>query len=214
MNSHSDIAAAERRPASPVKIIGAVFAIAIVGTVPAVAGFVAALRYIRAHHLGAGWVIGTTLVYAAAILAVTLIANLIGRRLARVAPRPAASRYQRRFFAAMSLYALTLTASISVYAYMHPPQALVWVLAIAPALPLLGAIAAMGLYYREETDELERSIASQSVLWATGGLLAIATVWGFLEQFGLVAHVPAWAAFPVWAACLGAASALVRRRYQ
>jgi len=72
----------------------------------------------------------------------------------------------------------------------------------------------IGLYLREETDEFERAIQTEAALWATGGVMAIATTWGFLEMFGLVAHLESWWAFPVWAALLGPGQLLARRRYR
>jgi len=57
-------------------------------------------------------------------------------------------------------------------------------------------------------------VQAEAALWATGGLLAVATVWGFLEMFGLVPHIESWAAFPIWAVCLAPAQVLARRRYR
>ena len=53
-----------------------------------------------------------------------------------------------------------------------------------------------------------------ALCWHLGGLMAIASVWGFLEMFDLAPHVPAWSAFPLWAALIGPAQAFVRRRYR
>ncbi len=114
----------------------------------------------------------------------------------------------------MAAYVFTLMISASLFAGVHPSPWLAWPLALTPAVAITATIVVMGLYLREETDELERAIAGESALWATGGLLAIATTWGFLERFGLVVHVEAWAVFPLWALCLGPANALVRRRYR
>jgi hypothetical protein len=57
-------------------------------------------------------------------------------------------------------------------------------------------------------------VAIEAVLWATACTLAIATVWGFLETFNLAPHAMGWIAFPLWAAFLGPATVLVRRRYR
>jgi hypothetical protein len=199
---------AEREaPASPLKSVAATFVIGLGGTAAAVALFLVAVRFMRERHLGAGW-------YGAAILGAAYAASRAGQRLSGVTPTPAAGRYRRRFLVAMTAYVFTLLVAESLYIALHPAPWLAWPLALAPSIPIIATIVVMGLYLREETDELERAIASEAALWATGGLLAIATTWGFLEQFGLVIHVEAWAAFPVWAICLGPATAIVRRRYQ
>jgi hypothetical protein len=214
MNASSRVATGAPPPTSPIKVLAAVFGIVLGGVGLAAAVFAGVIGYMRDRHVDAIWQLTAAIAYGLAILTVVYVASRVGIRLSGRRIRPAAARYNRRFFTVMALYTLTLLVSISVYTEFHPPQPLVWLLAIAPALPLLGAIVVMGLYYREETDELERAIASEAVLWATGALLAIATVWGFLEEFKLVVHVEAWAAFPIWAVGLGLAQALVRRRYR
>jgi len=87
-------------------------------------------------------------------------------------------------------------------------------LSIQPVSALVAAIVIMGLYLREETDEFERAVQVESALWATGGMLAIATVWGFLETFRLAPYVPTWAVFPLWALLLGPAQIIARWRYR
>jgi uncharacterized membrane protein (DUF485 family) len=169
---------------------------------------------VQQRHLGSGWILVGAFVYGAAILGVAYAASRAGQRYGCATPTPAARRYRRRFFVAMTAYVFTLLVSETLFVGAHPPPWLAWPLALAPAAAIIATIVVMGLYLREETDELERAIVGESALWATGGLLAIATTWGFLEQFGLVVHVPAWAVFPLWALCLGPANALVRRRYQ
>jgi hypothetical protein len=72
----------------------------------------------------------------------------------------------------------------------------------------------MGLYLREETDEFERAIQAEAALWASGGMLALATIWGFLELFELVPHIQTWWAFPIWAFLLGPGQVIARRRYR
>jgi hypothetical protein len=206
--------AASERPVSPFKVAAVVFGVALGGAAVAVGLFLWTLRVMREHHLGVGWVMAAALVYGLTVLGIALGAARLGQRVSRAKPSAAARRYQRRFMIAMGAYVFTLLVAIGVFVGAHPPPWLAWPLALAPAAPIVGAIVVMGLYLREETDELERVIASESALWATGALLAIATVWGFLEEFGLVIHVVAWAVFPIWAVCLGIANAVVRHRYR
>ena len=66
---------------------------------------------------------------------------------------------------------------------------LVWVLALTPGLAMLGFFYAIGMLIIEQKDEFIRMLIIRQVLIGTGVALSIATVWGFLEEFGLVAHI-------------------------
>jgi hypothetical protein len=188
--------------------------LAIAGAAVAVLLFWVAAGVVRQRHLGIGWLWAAAAVFGVGILVIAYAASRAGQRLARATQTAAARRYHRRFFIAMGAYVLTILSSAMVFASAHPAPWLAALLALAPAIPIIAVIAVMGLYLREETDELERAISAESGLWATGALLAIATTWGFLEQFGLVIHIEAWAVFPIWAASLGVATGFVRRRYR
>ena len=60
---------------------------------------------------------------------------------------------------------------------------------LLPALPIIGIFAAIGRYLVEEQDEYVRMLMVRQTLWASGFALSVATIWGFLENFGLVGHV-------------------------
>lgn len=127
---------------------------------------------------------------------------------------PAMRRYMLRFIPAMLAYVVVLTGSILTFEHLRPTGPLLWAVAVAPALPIIAVIAIMGLYLVEETDEFQRGMSAQALLWGMGITLAAATVWGFLENFGLVAHMPAYLAFPVFCGAFGLAQPLVRWRYK
>ena len=119
---------------------------------------------------------------------------------------PASRRYLWRFTPAMIAYVILI---LSVTAWLkgpHPPSGgLLYAAAVAPALPLLVVIWAMGRYLVEETDEYLRARQVQSILWGAGVMLAVATVWGFLESVGGVPHAPAYYAFIVFCVAMGVA---------
>ncbi|MBC7667549.1 hypothetical protein [Caulobacter sp. DWR2-3-1b2] len=127
---------------------------------------------------------------------------------------PAAKRYIARFAPAMAAYVGVLFASIWWIRHQDPHGPLLWLLAIAPALPIIAVIAIMGLYVVEETDEFQRSILVQSMLWGIGITLAGCTAWGFLENVELVAHLPLYMVFPIFCAAMGLARPLVSLRYR
>jgi hypothetical protein len=136
------------------------------------------------------------------------------RVFARDAVRPAMRRYTLRFGASMSAYVLLLLLAVSLHNHGLAEGPLGYVIALAPAVAVLCAIASLGFYVAEETDEFIRANLIQSLLWGTGATLGIATVWGFLETFGKAPHVPGWATVPVFAVAMGLAQALISRRYR
>ncbi|MBC7668594.1 MAG: hypothetical protein H7236_09125 [Gemmatimonadaceae bacterium] len=126
----------------------------------------------------------------------------------------AAKRYIARFAPAMTAYVGVLFASIWWIRHHDPHGVLLWLLAIAPALPVIAVIAIMGLYLIEEQDEFVRSTLVQAMLWGLGVTLAGCTAWGFLENVELVPHLPLYLVFPVFCGAMGVAQPFVRRRYQ
>jgi hypothetical protein len=127
---------------------------------------------------------------------------------------PAARRYMARFLPAMLLYVGVLFGSIAVLRYMAPTGPLLWIVAVAPALPIIGAIVAMGLYMIEETDEFLRATLAQAMLWGIGVTMTVCTVWGFLENADLLPHPPLYLIFPLFCFSFGVAQPFVSRRYR
>lgn len=132
-----------------------------------------------------------------------------------VAPSPALRRYNTRILSLSVVYALCLF--VAVYAFKHHLLSgpLAWIVALAPALPVIGFFVVIGRYLIEERDEYLRDQMIRQALIATGIAMAIATAWGFLENFGLVGHVYAYYAAVIWFAGLGigaAVNALAARR--
>ena len=117
-------------------------------------------------------------------------------------------RYTMRFMPAMFGYVILLLLAVWYAKEAEPTGLVAWAIAIAPALPLLLAIRAIFLLPREEDDEYLRERLYRAYALATGGTLAICTVWGFLDMFSVVPHAEMWIAFPIWAVCMGLARCL------
>ena len=159
-----------------------------------------------------GWLtlLGAVLIFAVA----TTIAMLL-QRLSRCGPMPTAvRRYMRRFLPAMLAYVVVLFGSLWSIRQLHPQGPLLWLLAVAPAVPIAGAITAMGLYLVEETDEFLRAVLVQSMLWGIGAVMVFCTAWGFLENVALVPHLPVYLVFPIFCGAMGLAQPFVRLRYR
>lgn len=130
----------------------------------------------------------------------------------------AVQRYNRRSMIWSFAYALLLFAAIggrkALMSHGMGDSPVLWVLAVLPALPLLYLLWAMSRYLVEEQDEYLRMRAVNSALFATGLLLAVATVWGFLGTFRLVPQAPGWAAVPIWAVGMALGNFYNRRKDQ
>jgi hypothetical protein len=122
--------------------------------------------------------------------------------------RPAYRRYTARFLPAMFGYVIFLMGAIYYWKEAHPEGLTAWLVGLAPSLPLLFAIRAITLLPREEEDEYLRDRTYRAYALATGGMLAICSIWGFLDLFEVVPHVQLWAAFPIWAVCLAIAQCM------
>lgn len=118
---------------------------------------------------------------------------------------PAVRRYNRRMIASAFIYTLLVFLSVYIYKDWHPQGALLWLMGLLPSVGVLAMITAEARLLVEEEDEYLRLRFAQTALIGTAVILVAATVWGFLEQFGLVPHVPAWAAVPIFVATQGLA---------
>jgi hypothetical protein len=127
---------------------------------------------------------------------------------------PAQRRYMLRFLVTMLLYALFLVLSIWEFVHHHPTGVLAYVLAVLPALPILGMLAVIGLYLAEEKDEFQRNILIQSMIWSIGATLAVTTVWGFLENFIQVQHFDLYLIFPLFWFFVGIVTPVLKLRYK
>src|SRR4051812_404730 len=78
----------------------------------------------------------------------------------------------------------------AVYGFKHGlvPGAVQYLVAVLPALPIIGIFVAIGRYLVEEQDEYVRMLMVRQTLFASAFALSVATVWGFLENFDLVGH--------------------------
>jgi hypothetical protein len=120
--------------------------------------------------------------------------------------------YNRRMLPLAAGYVVVLLGAILLHERLHVEGPALYAVAVLPALPLIGIVWALGRFLIEETDEYQRALAVRKMLVATGFLLVVATIWGFLEEFGLAAHLPAYWCFIVWCFGLGVGAAWTKLR--
>ena len=111
--------------------------------------------------------------------------------------------YNRRMLPFAAGYVVVLLGAILLHQRYHVTGPALYAVAVLPALPLIGIVWALGRFLIEETDEYQRALAVRKMLVASGFLLVVATIWGFLEEFGLAPHLPAYWCFIVWSFGLG-----------
>jgi hypothetical protein len=126
----------------------------------------------------------------------------------------AGRRYIYRLAPTMALYLLFLFSSQWTFHHLHPTGLVVYLLAVLPALPLVGTLAIVGLYIAEESDEFERSIIVESMLWGLGGALSVSTIWGFLEDSAKAPHISTFYVYIFFWIFMGISQPLIRLRYQ
>ncbi|WP_380788059.1 hypothetical protein [Sphingomonas sp. R86521] len=111
-------------------------------------------------------------------------------------------RYNRRVMVLSTAYGVLLLAMVYLFRHqaLHGPIA--YLVALLPAMPLIGVFLALGRYMVEETDEYLRMLMIRQALIASGFMLSITTAWGFLEGVGLVPHLAAYYTAVLWFAGL------------
>lgn len=128
-------------------------------------------------------------------------ANLLARE--KGCGSPAGRRYTMRMGVSSVAYMILLPVTLWCWQHFRPGTVATVLLALAVVLPVFGMIASVARYIVEETDEYLRHRAVNAMLWGLGAVLALGSLWGFLETFQLVPHVPGWAVVPVWAIGMG-----------
>lgn len=112
-------------------------------------------------------------------------------------------RYNMRVIWLSLLYAGALLAAVYGFKHHLLSGGLAYAIAVLPAVPIIGIFAAIGRYLVEEQDEYLRMLMVRQTLWASGFALSLATIWGFLESFGLAGHVEAYYIAVAWFFGLG-----------
>jgi hypothetical protein len=123
-----------------------------------------------------------------------------------VARTQAWKRYNWRAIWLSLAYAVFLIAAVYGFKHQLVPAGLKYVVAILPAMPIIGLFLAMGRYLVEEQDEYVRMLMVRQTLWASGFALSAATVWGFLQNFDLLGPVDGYWIVVAWYYGLGIAS--------
>lgn len=149
------------------------------------------------------WPWNVVLVGVVSLSLIPMRAAMRNRNMACGPDSPAMRAYVRRAMIWAVSYIVLLGIALTTRNTWHPQGPVLWLLALLPSLPILFLVWSLGRYLVEEQDEYLRMRQIQAGLFATGLLLAVSTVWGFLETFGIAPHAEGWWAVAVWALGLG-----------
>jgi hypothetical protein len=116
---------------------------------------------------------------------------------------PAWKRYNSRLIWLSLLYCAFLLPAVYGFKHQLVPHSVAYLVAALPALPIIGIFGALGRYLVEEQDEYVRMLMVRQILWASGLTLSLATIWGFLDNFGLVGHADGYWLLVIWFIGLG-----------
>jgi hypothetical protein len=116
---------------------------------------------------------------------------------------PAIRRYTISVALLMSAYVLALIGVNIFFENSAPTGLSAYAAAVLPALPIVGVFFVIGRLLVELKDEYVRMLMVRQTLIATAFMLSVATIWGFIQDFGLLPHVPAYWAAVIWFGGLG-----------
>ncbi len=120
-----------------------------------------------------------------------------------MALRPEMKRYTYRLLLTFCVYAIALVGANMWFRHAPPSGLLAYVVALLPALPIIGVFVVIARLLIEMRDEYVRMLLVRQSLVATGFMLSVVTGWGFLEDFGLVPHIQGYYATVLWFGGLG-----------
>ncbi|MEO5913809.1 MAG: hypothetical protein ABIS50_06225 [Luteolibacter sp.] len=118
----------------------------------------------------------------------------------------------KKYFIRASLYmgayiAVNVAAITGAFDGLKPPGT--WALSLVVAAPVIGHIASF-LVWMRDSDEFVRTLTAKRFIVATGVMLAIASVWGFMELYAKATHVSAAMVYPLLWASFAAVSPFIR----
>ncbi len=144
--------------------------------------------------------------------ALMILAFVIGRRVDAEKVK-ASHRYLWRVALCMVFYLVTLSAAEILIEDKGLGGWMAVVLASLPGLSFAGIIWVFGVLIVEEKDEFMRLLHVRQGLIATGIVLTLAAVWGFLETYRIVAPVAAFWWPTLWCFGIGVGAIFNKIKY-
>jgi hypothetical protein len=121
-------------------------------------------------------------------------------------------RYMRRVWPTWLIYVVVLLGSKWLLE-SQPSGVLKYLIAIAPALPLVTVIVLVGQLMYSKEDEFQRALWAEAMLWGAAITMAATTLWGFLEIAGAPPIRLYWV-FPFFTGAALACVPFLSRKYE
>jgi hypothetical protein len=127
---------------------------------------------------------------------------------------PAQGRHALRVGWAAAAYGALLILVLAIHMLGNTPVGAPWraVLALLPAVPLVGMFASYARYLNEETDEYLRTLVMRNFVTATMIAMTCAVVWGFLNELGGAPPIATYWIAVVWIVVQFAGALIARVR--
>ena len=122
-------------------------------------------------------------------------------------------RYIKRMLVVTGVYLATVAAASFTIDENGPVTALTVLLAVLPGLAVIGFFWVIGRLIVEERDEFIRMLIVRQSLIATAVALSSASVWGFLEAYGVAPHIDAYWVVILWFFGLGVGGLVNKVQY-
>ncbi len=117
----------------------------------------------------------------------------------------AEKRYLKRLIWAMSIYVVVVFLTTILVRHGHVTGWILYVVAVAPCIPILRLIQVLALYVQEETDEFQRLLVVRSILCGGAAMLVVAAFSDFLRSYTKVGDLPPFTMFMVFWVVFGIA---------
>ena len=104
-------------------------------------------------------------------------------------------------------------APFVIFALIGRVPVLTIVLAVLPGLAIMGIFWSIARLMVEEQDEFIRMLIVRQSLIATGLALSVASVWGFLEAYGVAPHIDSYWVAVLWFFGLGVGAVANKVQY-
>jgi hypothetical protein len=130
-----------------------------------------------------------------------------------IASKPSWRRYMLRFGAAMAAYVAVLApVDYAAHRGLLPAAPWLYLVALAPAIPVGAVVWVVLRYLQEEEDEYQRMLNVRAYVAATGLTLTICTGWGFLQDFAGLPQISLTHVFMLFCVCQGLTTGWTRWR--
>ena len=124
-------------------------------------------------------------------------------------------RYNHRMLGLSMYYAATLIVTTTLIRRDHVNGWPVYPLAVLPALGVVGMIWVIGKLIAELKDDgYQQILVVKAVLYSTGFIVSISTIWDFLVAYAGVPAMPPFVIMTAWLASFGVGNAIMRVIHQ